>query len=214
MPRISRFADHAHGDCPRHGELALALAAEFGAVCRLPVRRELDRLAAGLAGARRLRPLGQLGSVGRRLADAGFRPSRRPDIGPLLLDRALVAREAHPSLLAVIAVEAAARAGLELGVVANHERHYVAHPSLAAPLLMDPAGGHLVDARQLPGVLTWRCAHELAFALLTAIVERSRRVDDLTSALRAARLRLELPLDDHTLGTLHRELAGLQARLN
>jgi hypothetical protein len=60
----------------------------------------------------------------------------------------------------------------------------------------------------------WRCSHQVTFATLRELIERQLRVGDLGGALRAAELRLQLPLEGWVSERLNVELASMRARLN
>jgi hypothetical protein len=112
-----------------------------------------------------------------------------------------------------VLAELGTRAGLPVGIVAGAERHYVAHQRLEAPLLLDPAGGELVDAEPL-GTLTWRCGHQVGAALLDELQPRYERAGDLARALHIARLRCMLPFDDESVAHAKARLRALSSRLN
>jgi hypothetical protein len=212
-----QFAELASAGCPPHGTLALALAAEFhqadlaGATS---VLRELTDAIAPLRGAPAIEQLAHVGrEVGGRLT-ARLRPGALDD---LLLDRVLLTGTGDPVCWAIACVHAARHAGIPLGVVADDEDHVlVAHRDLEAPFVLEPSSPMApIDAARLPaGDLTWRCSHQTALMLLDRVVVRATRAGRHGDALRAAQLRLELPLEDGTLEALRDERDGLSARLN
>jgi hypothetical protein len=208
------FALQASAGCPTYADLALSLAAEFGVVDAEVADASLDALAAGLSGVRAAGPVEQIAALGELMA--AFEPTEAvADPRVLMLDEVLDRMQGDPALLAVIAVDAARRAGMDVGVVGDGRRHLVAHRGLAEPVAMDPslraapAGG--LDA---VGDVTWRCSHQVAFAILRDLIECSLRAGAIADAIRAAELRLALPLGAEALDALRRDLAGLRSRLN
>jgi hypothetical protein len=127
----------------------------------------------------------------------------------LLLGDVLRRGHGHPTLVAVVLVELGRRAGLPVGIVAGPSgEHFVAHPRLREPTLLDPASGTLVLARD---GLTWRCGHQVGAALLDEVQPRLERVGDLTRAMQVARMRCALPFDPAPARARLREVT---ARLN
>ena len=109
----------------------------------------------------------------------------------------------------------AARAGIQVGLVGDARRLYLAHEELDGPFLVDPARpDRLVDARRLRCELMWRCAHESAYSVLGHVAERAELRLDLPTALACAALRLMLPLDDDARAAAEAERRRLLARLN
>jgi hypothetical protein len=208
------FAHHARRACPGHAELALALAAEF----RRPLAgadAALEDLARALRPARD-EPAGeQLAGCGELLA-ARLRctPLSWSGIDDLLLDRVVVGRSGHPLALAVACVEAARRAGIELGIVAGGTGCFIAHPRLDEPLLLDVTRGRVVEAGGRVSDAGWQCAHRVAARILNRIGERAQRTGNVAWALRAAELRLALPFARPVRDELLHALAHLRARMN
>jgi hypothetical protein len=130
------------------------------------------------------------------------------------VDVALERLAGHPTTLAVIGAEAARRAGLDLAIAAAGGHHVVAHRGHGVHVAYDAATRCLRRVR--PGVTapTWRCSHQVAFALLREHLDRALRAGDIAGALRAAELRLELPVDAATRARLQAEQHHLRARLN
>lgn len=207
------FTDRAAAACPGHAELALALAAEFGSVDVAAADAQLDLVAVELADARTLPAVDQL----RALAEAmrAFAVVE-PHVGSrdLRVDTALAAWEGHALALVPIAVEAGRRAGLPVGVIGDGARHLVAHRAVEEPVALEfgPAGPGLRGADETS--MTWRCAHQLSFTTLGVLVNRGTRGGDLGLALRAAELRLALPLGDDVRRCQEGMLKRLRARLN
>jgi len=216
------FALQAVSECPAHADLALALAAEFDGVPAGDVLAELDAIALTLADVRGAAPRQQLiacaAAIGDQLAPA---PQRGPTLAAscllddLLLPRVMRRGSGHALALTIAAVEAGRRAGIPLGVVGRGREQYLAHAGLADPHVADlGAPGELVDLGGREQEVGWQCAHQVAALLLNRIVERAERVGHLTWALRAAELRLALPVGPDTRDKLERELERLRARSN
>jgi hypothetical protein len=211
---LTPFAHQARRACPGHGDLALALAAEF----RAPLAgadRALDHLAGPLRGCEDDPPGEQLAwcaeIVAARLECAALNWS---GIDDLLLDRVVLGGSGHPLAIAVVCVEAARRAGIELGVVAGGAGCFVAHPRLDEPLILDVARGRLVEAGGRTGDVGWQCAHQVAARILNRIGERAEGTGNIAWALRAAELRLALPFARPVRDELLHALAHLRSRLN
>jgi hypothetical protein len=130
----------------------------------------------------------------------------------VLIDFGLDRLAGHQPVLAVIAAEAARRAGLALAVVGDGPALLVGPYARRGAAAFDPRRpgvGRLEEERVI-----WRCSHQVAFALLREYLDRALRAGDLAGALRAADLRLELPLEDWVLDRLRSERHALRARLN
>jgi regulator of sirC expression with transglutaminase-like and TPR domain len=149
----------------------------------------------------------------------GFRGDRarydHPDNS--MLDLVLARRRGLPILLSVVYVEVARRAGVELAGVGLPGHFVVGHFGADPPVLIDPfAGGATINAADVGEALTrpWG-PHEIALRMLNNLVAAYDRRGDLSRTLRAATLRLALPVDDPGLrNTLRAELRAVQARLN
>jgi len=197
--------------CPTHADLAAALAAEFHPVDEAAVDDALDALATHVSVARGDEPFDQLDELATAMA--AFEPTLVPlEAHAVHIDAALGRLVGHPTALAVIAGEAARRAGLDLAIGAMGRHHIVAHPTCA--VVFDPAlpGLRRLDSDDI--LPRRRCSHQVAFALLREHLDRALRAGDIAGALRAAELRLELPLDAQTRARLGAERASLRARLN
>jgi hypothetical protein len=204
------FSIAASQSCPPHAELAAALAAEFRTVDARALDHALDDLALELVGAHAGAPLDQLDVLASAMA--AFERLEAPlDPAALLIDVVLARLSGHATTLAVIAAEAGRRAGLEVGVAGDGLGHVVAHRGAGA-VVFDPTLGAVRTVEDRP--LAWRCAHQVTFALLGEHIDRALRVGDLAGALRAAELRLELPMERWDNDRLERELRALRSRLN
>jgi hypothetical protein len=202
------FRVHASVTCPPPGELAVSLAWELGELDADRVERALCALGAAVLVEVEHDPEAQLRALAEVVACSTL--SARPD-GELLIDRVLERGHGHPVLLAIVLTELGRRAGLPVGIIAGDRGHFVAHQRLTAPLVLDPATGHLLDAGEL-GTLRWQCGHQVAASLLDLLQPRYERVGDFTRALQVARLRCTLPFEDS--GDAEHRLRRLTARLN
>lgn len=211
------FARLAADGCPSHAALALALAAEFHPPDERATTIVLGELRDALAPLRDAPALEQLAGAGQLVGGrigARVRPAHVED---LLLDRVLLTGTGDPVCWAVICAEVAREAGIPLGIVADDEEHVlVAHRELNAPHVLEPMAPRTpIEADRLPaGELRWRCSHQVALILLDRIVARAQRAGRHGDALRAAQLRLELPLDEPTIETLRDDADGVASRLN
>ncbi|HVF80149.1 MAG TPA: transglutaminase-like domain-containing protein [Solirubrobacteraceae bacterium] len=219
---MPRFDDLAADRAARLDTLALALAAEFRTVDEAAALARLDELAvevaAAAAGSNELDALIEV--LGRQHGFAGARDEYdHPDNS--MLDLVLERGRGLPIALSVVYVETARRAGIALDGV-GLPGHYVVGQfpgGGAAPTLLDPfAGGVRLDASSAVtaasgSIRAWG-AHETALRMLNNLVGSYTRRNDLGRAIRAAELRLELPLERDRAGTLAAELRGLRARLN
>lgn len=220
------FAELAADPSARPGALALALAAQFRAVDEPTALARLDALATEVTLAAAARDeLDALAEVlGARHGFAGARDEYdHPDNS--MLDLVLQRGRGLPITLSVLYVETARRAGIELAGI-GLPGHYVVGRFPAGggpPALLDPfAGGVRLDPAAvtaepgLPAISPFRPwgAHETALRMLNNLVASYTRRNDLGRAIRAAELRLELPLERGLEGSLAAELRALCARLN
>ncbi len=152
--------------------------------------------------------------LGRRHGFTGAREDYdHPDHS--MLDVVLRRRTGLPILLSIVYVETARRAGIALTGV-GLPGHYVAgHFGADPPLLLDPFnGGRVIDAPAgSADVRPWG-PHETALRMLNNLVGSYQRRADLGRAIRAAELRLALPLPAAAAVALGTELRSLRARLN
>jgi len=201
-------------------ELALALAAEFGPVDADAARARLDELGGDLREA--VADAAPAAEQARTCADVlgvrhGFAGDRtdydHPDNS--MLDRVLERRRGLPILLAVVYVEVARRAGVPLAGVGLPGHFVVAHFGAAPPPLIDPfAEGATVES-DVPAALVrpWS-AHETALRMLNNLVSSFVRRSWLEDGIRAARLRLALPVPEGERSRMEVEARALEARLN
>lgn len=219
MGLVARFRTLAHDPAAGLAALALAMAAEFRDVDEEAALARLDELGAEVAGAAAtMDELDALGAVlgGRHGFDGAREEYDHPDNS--MIDLVLQRARGLPITLSVVYVETARRAGIALDGVGLRGHYVVGRFSAGgrAPVLLDPfAGGTRVSTPPLPdaAVRPWG-THETALRMLNNLVGSYTRRNDLGRAIRAAELRLELPLERDLAEALGTELRGLRARLN
>ena len=204
-------------------ELTLALGAELGPVDADAALAELDRLGAELreASAATSSPTDEAQActlvLGQRHGFAGDRERYdHPDNS--MLDRVLATRRGLPILLSVVYLETARRAGIPLAGVGLPGHYVVGHFGADPPLLLDPFAGGVPAQAPGPGVprdavRPWG-NHETALRILNNLVVALSGRADFTRAIRAAELRLMLPLPELIRTPLEMELRALRANLN
>lgn len=216
---VPGFAELAADPAARMDALALALAAEFRDVDEEAALARLDELAGEVAAAAaatdELDALGEVLGARHGFGGAG---ETYDDPGNSMLDLVLARGSGLPIALSVVYVETARRAGIALDGV-GLPGHYVVGrfaPAGAPPVLLDPfSGGARMPAAAAAAaeVRPWG-AHETALRMLNNLVGSYTRRSDLGRAIRAAEMRLELPLERHLGEALGAELRALRARLN
>jgi len=91
----------------------------------------------------------------------------------------------------------------------------VGHFGAAPPVLLDPfARGAPVEVDGPPAVIRPWPAQEIAMRMLNNLVAAFERRGDLAAAIRAASLRVDLPVGRAPRAALEAELRALRARLN
>ena len=132
-----------------------------------------------------------------------------------MLDLVLERGAGLPILLSVVYEEVARRRGIPLHGVGLPGHFVVAHFGEDPPLVYDPfAGGERIDLDTPPDLVrVWR-PQETALRILNNLVLSFFRHSELMKAIRAAELRLELPLAVGTYAELETELRSYRARLN
>ena len=135
-----------------------------------------------------------------------------------MLDRVLARRRGLPILLSVVYIETARRAGIPLAGVGLPGHYLVGHFGADPPLLLDPFSGGL-PARGLatdvaPDALRPWSNHETALRILNNLVATYTARADFPHAIRAAELRLALPVAAPARAALGAELRSLRANLN
>ncbi|MBJ7328983.1 MAG: hypothetical protein JHC95_03735 [Solirubrobacteraceae bacterium] len=214
-PQPQPFAVQVAAGCPGHLDIALALAAEFREIDVDEIDAQVDLVALELADAASCDAHGQLEAVATAMR-AFTVVETHVGVRDILVDDVLATCEGSPLALAPIAVEAAHRAGILVGIIGDGTRHLIAHCELEDPVALDfgcprrPPRIEAVDERSL----SWRCAHQLAFATLAELIERGTRGGDMPLALKAADLRLDLPLTDESRRAQQGALDRLRAVLN
>jgi regulator of sirC expression with transglutaminase-like and TPR domain len=209
------FATLAAQSDPPLDELALALAAEFHEPDAGGALAQLDELGAEVASAGGDGLEALVGVLGRRRGFAG-EDERYDDPANSMLDIVLERRSGLPILLSVVYVEVARRAGLALAGVGLPGHFVVGRFDPAPPVLLDPfAGGARLDVTEVDAedVRPWG-PHETALRMLNNLVGSYTRRHDLGRAIRAAEMRLELPVAGAPTEALGAELRALRARLN
>src|SRR5690242_14927824 len=125
--------------CPSHGELAASIAYELGALDPDRFERDLTALAAALPA--ESDPEAQLRALGEIVSSQALVARSYGGAEELLAGEVIRRGHGHPLALAVVLAELGRRAGMGVGIVAAGTRHYIGHPRLSAPLLLDPSTG-------------------------------------------------------------------------
>jgi regulator of sirC expression with transglutaminase-like and TPR domain len=131
-----------------------------------------------------------------------------------MLDLVLERRRGLPIVLSVVYVEVARRAGIDLRGVGLPGHYVVGHFGRTSPLLVDPFNGGEELEPPAAGPVHPSGPHATVLRMLNNLVGSYTRRSDLTHAIRAAELRLELPLGEPERAALTSELRSLRARLN
>lgn len=207
---------------PPLDELALALAAEFREVDCDGALAELDLLGQEIAelsdgGS----PEDQAEACRVVLAERhGFEGDREEYDDPRnsMLDLVLERRRGLPILLSVVYVETARRAGFTLGGVGLPGHYVVGHFGANPPLLLDPFSGGVGVGSVAPEIAEiyvrpW-APHETGLRILNNLAASYSSRADFARAMRAAELRLRLPLDESSRTAMATELRSLQAKFN
>jgi regulator of sirC expression with transglutaminase-like and TPR domain len=210
---IRSFAELAAEPEPQIEDLALALAAELREdVDADRALTELDALGEEVAraGGDRLDALRDV--LGRRHGFVGDREQYdHPDNS--MLDLVLARHTGLPIVLSVVYVATARRAGIALHGVGLPGHYVVGRLDRLEPELLDPFAGGVRVEESPAGTRPWG-AHETALRMLNNLLGSYARRSDLGRAIRAAELRLALPLDRALAEALGAELRALRARLN
>jgi regulator of sirC expression with transglutaminase-like and TPR domain len=222
VPELPSFAALARRPDAPLDELALALAAEFGAVDAGAALATLDVLGAELAelvrAAGEPTPAAEARACATLLGDRlGFAGDREHYDDPenSMLDRVLSRRRGLPILLSVVYVEVARRAGVALAGVGLPGHFVVGHFGATPPLLLDPfAGGAPVAGDQPEEFVRPWSPHEIAMRMLNNLVGSFQRRGSIGAAIRAGELRVALPAEEALHDALRTELRRLQSRLN
>jgi regulator of sirC expression with transglutaminase-like and TPR domain len=215
---LSEFSQLAGRPGASLDELALALACEFRETDVVGALAELDRLGEALTAAAGGSPASESAACRALLGEReGFVGSRREYDNPdnSMLDLVLERRTGLPIALSVVYVEVARRAGIRLAGIGLPGHFVVGHVGASPPILLDPfsAGREITTEVNRRHVRPWN-AHETALRMLTNLVGSYVVRGDVARAIRAAELRLELPLDREGREALGSELRGLKSLLN
>jgi regulator of sirC expression with transglutaminase-like and TPR domain len=187
------------------------MAAEFRHVEAGRALARLDLIAAEVGDLGDARPVLR----SRRLIEVldeqvGFEAAADRDPERLMLDRVLEERVGHPYALAIVYAAVAARAGLKLYPVAAGSSLLLGDRDGDRTIIVDPVpGGRPLDER-----LGWVCPHVVAKIVLDSVGQRYAERGDIARAIRAAELRLKLPLDPSSRTEHELQLDALRARLN
>ena len=221
MPQAPTFTDLAATPEPALDVLALALVAEFRDVDAEGAVATLDALGAELAAATAGRPedpLAEARACTELLGGVhGFEGDQDEYDDPenSMLDAVLVSRRGLPILLSIVYAAVGRRAGLPLHGVGLPGHFVVGHFGTAPPLLLDPfTGGELIVPEGGEALVRPWSAQEIALRMLNNLVASFQRRGRLTEAIRAAEMRLELPVEAPMREGLRNELRGIRARLN
>lgn len=213
------FAELVVGGEVRLDVLALAVAGELGVCDAEGAFEQLERLggeiaeACGGEGSPRAELDAVVSVLGRRHGFVGNRENY-DDPDNSMLDRVLARRTGLPILLSIVYVEAARRAGIDLGGI-GLPGHYVAgHFGEDPPLLVDPfAGGERLEIAGAVSVMR-SGTHQTVLRVLDNLVGSYRRRHDISRAIRAAELRMALPLGETQTAALGLELKSIRSALN
>ncbi len=219
MAEVVPFHVLSGSESAAHGELAVSLGAELAPFDTAVLDASLAPVVADLVGLRSSGAVEQLlalETILPRHLRVEPRSHRTLGLADLLPHEVARRRRGHELTVALVALEAARRAGLKLTLVACPTAVFLAHPRLDAPVLLSAAPEwELVDARELDEPeLAWQCGHEAASLLLSLILTRTRETGHLSAELRASELCLALPLEAGDHERLQLQLASVRARLN
>ena len=219
MQEMDRFAQLARTDAPTLDLLALAIAGALRDVDQQQALAELDRLAGEVVlngvGETGLEQVEALRTVlGRREGFLGdVEDYDHPDNS--MLDLVLERKRGLPILLSVVWVEVGRRVGIPIRGV-GLPGHYVAGWfGDGDPILLDPFKGGVLLADPPPaGRIVQTPVHLTALRILSNLVASYERRGDVGRSLKAAQLRLELPLGDRDMKVMEFEHRRLGARMN
>jgi len=209
------FEELAASHEPTLDRLALAVAAEFREVDEAAALDRLDMLAAELTPGPA--PVEQGDAIAALLGRHGFVGNEahydHPDNS--MLDLVLERRTGLPILLSTVYVEVARRNGIPLHGVGLPGHFVVGHFGVEPPLFYDPFDGGSRIELEAPEELIrpWR-PQEAALRILNNLVASFGKHGDLGNAIRAAELRLLLPMEVDSYTELEADLRSHRARLN
>jgi regulator of sirC expression with transglutaminase-like and TPR domain len=210
------FAELAAGHEPTLDRLALAIAAEFREVDEDLALARLDALAAELTPGEGPVEDGDAVAVllGGRHGFVG-NEARYDHPDNSMLDLVLERRTGLPILLSTVYEEVARRRGIPLHGVGLPGHFVVGHFGVDPPLFYDPFDGGSRIELEAPEQLirAWR-PQETALRILNNLVASFGKHGDLGNAIRAAELRLLLPMEVDSYTELEADLRSYKARLN
>ena len=188
-------------------DLQLAIAAQFGRGDAAATLHLLDDHARPLFGLADGAPEDQADRLLWLMCD-DLRFEARDGGAPddLLLPCVLRSRRAHPLMLAIVAHELAARAGIRTTVCSSPRRWYLSVPGGERVLLLDAGLG---DGGDPPAEVLAHCRHEVAYCTLTGLSRSFSARGRLDDARRATRMKLTLPVADRLHADARRELDAL-----
>ncbi len=190
--------------CPPFDLMLLALSREFREVDGEAALERVEDLGRALFGIAGMQPTERAQHIAAVLSrEVGVRASGEID-DDLHLHCVLATRREHPALLAVVYVEAARRAGVELKLFSGGAGWLVGEVEGEWLVVLDPATGRDPSDPQAVFPLRHHCAHELAFCVLSGLAQRFEAAGRALEAGSALELRLELPIDHR----LRRRLSG------
>ena len=205
MTRFAELASVRSG----HEQMAFALGTELGVSPPDGGSGRLEQLAEGIEMTGD--PVAELRQLCSKVREAFACKSN----APVLLSKVLMRGAGQPDGLAVLAASVAARAQIDVDLVSDGDRLYLAHRALGAPTIADIARAEpLFDGRSLGANLTWQCGHESAFAVLRRVARRADETGDLATELASLALLLELPLSADARESYADHHRRLLARLN
>jgi len=169
----------------QHDRAQLAIVAALTGAEPEPVEARLDDASRTLFGAGALGVREQAGALATALTDRLALQALGGEHRALLIDEALVRREAHPLLIAVIGHELARRAGLRSFVGSIGPRHWTVLQAEGESALV---GCEVLERPPSSATVRPRCAHEVAGTILKALRLLGPRawgapIDELLAAL-------------------------------
>jgi hypothetical protein len=196
MPTKELFVKRVCRSSRSHAHLAIALTARLNPAEAGRAHAELDGLAATLEPLWDQSPRDQLAGCAAAMAQR-FTACGDHSIDDLVLHHVLARRVGHPFLLAIVAADAARRAGLPVGLVGNGDRQHLAHVVLPEPVVADPRQGFgLIDLSGRESTVRWPGPNEVAATLLSLIADTATRsgLPDCAARAEAVRRRLPVPI--------------------
>jgi len=213
---LAPFAAQAAAPAPPAAQLLLTLASELRPVDTVGIDRELDRLAEPLrrfgGGIRSSTPFAEDDLLA---VTEGFGAVGDDDPEAFLLDAVVSRRAGHPLLLAVVLQEAARRAGFPLLILGSGETWVAGDVRFDPAVLVDPGRrAAWPPPSSPPELLRVRCSHEVALGVIARLAAAYALQGDMGRAVRAAELRLALPIGEPLRRKLELERDRLKLCLN